>query len=278
VDCGRHHHLRLHHRDPRRRPRQLADVLGGRRNCRRGWRSRPDRQTRRGGEALSAGPRKGLVLVVEDEPAISDLLKLYLTRDGFGVQVATDGPAALDLARSVHPIAILLDVGLPGMDGTEVCRTLRSEGNWTPIIFCTARDDEVDRILGLELGADDYVTKPFSPREVLARVKAVLRRTERVGDEPMVMGAIEIDEMRRQVHVAGQPVTLTATEFDLLARLVSHPGRVFSRDQLLAEVWGYSAAGGSRTVDVHIAQLRAKLNDASPIRTVRGVGYSAELA
>jgi DNA-binding response OmpR family regulator len=201
---------------------------------------------------------------------------LYLAREGFGVHVAHDGRAALDLARTVHPIAILLDVGLPEMDGTEVCKILRSEGNWTPIIFCTARDDEVDRILGLELGADDYVTKPFSPREVIARVKAVLRRTERVSEEPMVLGAIEIDEVRRQVHVAGEPINLTATEFDLLARLVSHPGRVFSRDQLLSEVWGYSAAGGSRTVDVHIAQLRAKLNDASPIRTVRGVGYAAD--
>ena len=278
MDCGRHHYPRVRHWHPRHRPRQLAHVLGGRRHSRRGRHRRPYRQTCWGGEALSAGPRKGLVLIVEDEPAISDLLKLYLSRDGFGVQVATDGPAALEMARSVHPIAILLDVGLPGMDGTEVCRTLRGEGNWTPIIFCTARDEEVDRILGLELGADDYVTKPFSPREVIARVKAVLRRSEQVREEPMVMGAIEIDEMRRRVHVAGSPVTLTATEFDLLARLVSHPGRVFSREQLLAEVWGYSAAGGSRTVDVHIAQLRAKLNDASPIRTVRGVGYAAELA
>jgi DNA-binding response OmpR family regulator len=191
--------------------------------------------------------------------------------------VAKDGPAALELARSVHPIAILLDVGLPGMDGTEVCRALRNEGNWTPIIFCTARDDEVDRILGLELGADDYVTKPFSPREVVARVKAVLRRTDRIREETLVMGTIEIDEMRRQVLVGGEPLTLTATEFDLLTHLVGHPGRVFSRDQLLAEVWGYSAAAGSRTVDVHIAQLRAKLHDASPIRTVRGVGYAAEV-
>ncbi len=191
--------------------------------------------------------------------------------------MAKDGPAALELARSVHPIAILLDVGLPGMDGTEVCRALRNEGNWTPIIFCTARDDEVDRILGLELGADDYVTKPFSPREVVARVKAVLRRTDRIREETLVMGTIEIDEMRRQVLVGGEPLTLTATEFDLLTHLVGHPGRVFSRDQLLAEVWGYSAAAGSRTVDVHIAQLRAKLHDASPIRTVRGVGYAAEV-
>lgn len=255
----------------------MAHVLGWGRDS-RGRRPRGlDRQSRWGGEALSTGPRKGLVLVVEDEPAISDLLRLYLIRDGFGVYVAKDGPTALDLARSVHPIAILLDVGLPGMDGTEVCKALRGEGNWTPIIFCTARDDEVDRILGLELGADDYITKPFSPREVIARVKAVLRRTERVNEEPMVMGAIKIDEVRRQVHVAGGQISLTATEFDLLARLVSQPGRVFSREQLLAEVWGYAAAGGSRTVDVHIAQLRAKLGDASVIRTVRGVGYAAEM-
>jgi DNA-binding response OmpR family regulator len=204
-------------------------------------------------------------------------LKLYLARDGFGVHIARSGPEALELARSIHPIVILLDVGLPGMDGTEVCRTLRGEGNWTPIIFCTARDDEVDRILGLELGADDYITKPFSPREVVARVKAVLRRSDRIQDQTLAMGAIEIDELRRQVRIDGERVSLTATEFDLLTHLVSHPGRVFSRDQLLSEVWGYSAAAGSRTVDVHIAQLRAKLAEASPIRTVRGVGYAAEV-
>lgn len=220
---------------------------------------------------------KGLVLIVEDEPAIRDLLSLYFRRAGHGVHVESRGDLGLEAARRLHPVAIVLDVGLPGMDGTDVCRTLRQEGNWTPIVFCTARDDEVDRILGLELGADDYVTKPFSPREVVARVGAVLRRAALANsvDRPLELGAVEMDERTRRVTVAGQPTALTATEFDLLAFLLRNPDHVFTRDQLLAEVWGYEAAGGSRTVDVHIAQLRAKLGDSSPIRTVRGVGYSA---
>ena len=222
---------------------------------------------------------KGLVLVVEDERAISDLLRMYLTREGFGVHVATDGPSGLSYARTLHPVAIVLDVGLPGMDGTEVCRQLRADGDWTPVIFCTARDDEVDRILGLELGADDYVTKPFSPREMVARVKSVVRRSTLVeaAPGPMVMGAVELDPVTRRVTVAGEPVALTATEFDLLAHLMASPGRVFSRDHLLSEVWGYAAIVGTRTVDVHVAQVRAKLGDHDVIRTVRGVGYSAEL-
>lgn len=222
---------------------------------------------------------KGLVLVVEDERAISDLLRMYLTREGFGVHVATDGPSGLSYARTLHPVAIVLDVGLPGMDGTEVCRQLRADGDWTPVIFCTARDDEVDRIIGLELGADDYVTKPFSPREMVARVKSVVRRSTLVSTAagPMVMGAVELDPVTRRVTVAGEAVSLTATEFDLLAHLMATPGRVFSRDQLLSEVWGYAAIVGTRTVDVHVAQVRAKLGDHDVIRTVRGVGYSAEL-
>jgi len=221
---------------------------------------------------------KGLVLIVEDEPAIRDLLSLYFHRAGYGVHLESRGDLGLEAARRLDPVAIVLDVGLPGMDGTDVCRTLRQEGNWTPIVFCTARDDEVDRILGLELGADDYVTKPFSPREVVARVGAVLRRAALASsvDRPLVLGVVEMDERTRRVTVAGQAITLTATEFDLLAFLLRNPDHVFTRDQLLAEVWGYQAAGGSRTVDVHIAQLRAKLGESSPIRTVRGVGYSAE--
>ena len=223
---------------------------------------------------------RGLVLVVEDEKPISDLLRLYLTREGFGVHAEFDGVGGLTAARTRHPVAIVLDVGLPGMDGTEVCRQLRAEDNWVPVIFCTARDDEVDRVLGLELGADDYVTKPFSPREMVARVKSLVRRS-RVGrgsSEPVSVGAVSMDTTRRRVWVGDEPVDLTATEFDLLAHLVSEPGRVFSRDQLLAEVWGYASVVGSRTVDVHVAQLRAKLGDDSPIRTVRGVGYSAEVS
>jgi DNA-binding response OmpR family regulator len=222
---------------------------------------------------------RGLILVVEDERAISDLLRMYVSREGFGVHVATDGQSALAAARTMHPAAIILDVGLPVMDGTEVCRQLRSEGNWVPILFCTARDDEVDRVLGLELGADDYITKPFSPREVVARVKSVVRRASLVAvdEAPLVVGDVSVDLVTRRVSVAGDPVSLTATEFDLLAYLMAHPGRVYSREQLLSEVWGYAAVVGTRTVDVHVAQVRSKLGDRSPIRTVRGVGYSAEV-
>jgi two-component system, OmpR family, response regulator len=221
---------------------------------------------------------RGLVLVVEDERAISDLLRLYIAREGFGVHVASDGRSALTAARTMHPVAIILDVGLPEMDGTEVCRQLRAEGNWVPILFCTARDDEVDRVLGLELGADDYITKPFSPREVVARVKSVVRRASLVSadDAPLTVGTVSVDLVTRRVTVDGAPVSLTATEFDLLAHLMQHPGRVYTREHLLSEVWGYAAVVGTRTVDVHVAQVRAKLGDASPIRTVRGVGYSAE--
>lgn len=221
---------------------------------------------------------RGLILVVEDERAISDLLRLYISREGFGVHVATDGQSALAAARTMHPAAIVLDVGLPIMDGTEVCRQLRAEGNWVPILFCTARDDEVDRVLGLELGADDYITKPFSPREVVARIKSVVRRASLItaDDAPLTLGDVTVDLVTRRASVGGEPLSLTATEFDLLAHLMQHPGRVFSREQLLSEVWGYAAVVGTRTVDVHVAQVRAKLGDASPIRTVRGVGYSAE--
>ena len=222
---------------------------------------------------------KGLVLVVEDERAISDLLRMYLSREGFGVHVESDGVAGLAAARNLHPVAIILDVGLPGMDGTEVCRQLRADNDWVPVLFCTARDDEVDRVLGLELGADDYVTKPFSPREIVARVKSVVRRatSDQMGEGPLVMGEISLDQVTRRASVAGEPLDFTATEFDLLAHLMSNPGRVYSREQLLAEVWGYAAVVGTRTVDVHVAQVRSKLGDHSPIRTVRGVGYSAEL-
>lgn len=222
---------------------------------------------------------RGLVLVVEDEKAISDLLRLYLSREGFGVHTEFDGPAGLAAARTRHPVAVILDVGLPGMDGTQICRTLRAEEDWVPIIFCTARDDEVDRVLGLELGADDYVTKPFSPREVVARVKSLVRRSALASREsgPMRIGALSVDSTKRRVFVDDREVQLTATEFDLLAHLMSEPGRVFSRDQLLSEVWGYASVVGTRTVDVHVAQLRAKLGDASPLRTVRGVGYSVEV-
>lgn len=227
---------------------------------------------------------RGLVLVVEDERPIADLVRLYLTRDGYGVHVETDGESGLAAARRLRPVACVLDIGLPGIDGTEVCRRLREKGDWTPIIFLTARDDEVDRVVGLELGADDYVTKPFSPRELVARVKAVLRRTSGVtaaAEVPRQIGAVVLDPGRRRVQVDGVEVPLTTTEFDLLAHLMSRPGRVFTREELLASVWGYAAHGGTRTVDVHVAQVRAKLDEASSlardlIRTVRGVGYTAD--
>lgn len=221
--------------------------------------------------------RPPLILIVEDEPPIADVLRLYLDRAGYAVAVESDGLRGLAAVRERRPDAVILDVGLPGMDGTEICRRMRAEGDWTPVLFCTARDDEVDRVLGLEMGGDDYITKPFSPREVVARVKVALRHAHApdAGDV-LVLGRVTLDRGSRRVLVDGSEVTLTATEFDLLAYLMRHPGRVITRDHLLEEVWGYASAVGTRTVDVHVAQVRAKLGDASPIRTVRGVGYSAE--
>ena len=221
---------------------------------------------------------RGLVLVVEDDRAIADLVRLYLRRDGFGVQVEADGAAALDAVGRLRPVAVVLDIGLPGLDGVEVCRRLRAADDWTPVLFMTARDDEVDRIVGLELGADDYVTKPFSPRELVARVRAVLRRADGVPtrEEVLAMGVVRVEVDRRRVQVEGRDVALTATEFALLAHLMRAPARVFTREQLLGAVWGYAAAAGTRTVDVHVAQLRGKLGAASPIRAVRGTGYAAE--
>jgi DNA-binding response OmpR family regulator len=221
-----------------------------------------------------------VILVVEDEPVIAELLRSYLARDGFDVELATDGESGLAAIRRRRPDAVILDVGLPGIDGTEVCRRLRADQDWTPVLFVTARDDEVDRVLGLELGADDYVTKPFSPREVVARVRAVLRRrqpgdTVQVGERVLV-GRLALDPSTRRVEAAGLPVELTTTEFDLLIYLMRRPGRVCPRDELLADVWGYPAGTPTRTTDVHIAQLRAKLGDAVRLRTVRGVGYSIE--
>jgi len=219
-----------------------------------------------------------LVLVVEDEPAIAEVIRLYLAKAGFGVHLEADGEAGLAACRSLRPAAVILDVGLPGIDGIEVCRRLRADRDWTPILFVTARDDEVDRIVGLELGADDYVTKPFSPRELTARVSSVLRRAYGVddADPPLQLGRVRIDLAQRRVFVDDAEVALTATEFELLATLMRRPGRVFSREQLLSQIWGYSSVAGTRTVDVHIAQVRSKLGAASPVRTVRGVGYAAE--
>ncbi len=218
---------------------------------------------------------RGLVVIVEDEPAIADVERLYLTQAGFGVHVERDGAAGLAAVRSLRPVAVVLDVGLPGLDGIEVCRALRESGDWTPVVFVTARDDEVDRVLGIELGADDYLTKPFSPRELVARIKGILRRQDGPQQPVLELDGIRLDPGRRTVHRRGEPVTLTTTEFDLLAKLIAAPGQVFSREQLLSSVWGHADYGGGRTVDVHIAQLRGKLGDPNPIRTVRGVGYTA---
>lgn len=217
---------------------------------------------------------RGLVVIIEDEAAIADIERLYLTRAGFGVHLERDGSAGLAAIRRLRPVAAVVDVGLPGLDGIEICRILRAEGDWTPLVFATARDDEVDRILGLELGADDYLTKPFSPRELVARLRSILRRHDGPPAPVHVLDGLRLDEARRTVTVNDAPVQLTATEFDLLARLISTPGRVFTREQLLAAVWGHADYGGGRTVDVHISQLRAKLGAGNPIITVRGVGYA----
>ncbi len=228
----------------------------------------------------SSAPAGGLVLVVEDEPAIADLQRLYLTRAGFGVHVERDGPGALAAAARLRPAAVVLDVALPGLEGTEVLRRLRAAGDWTPVLLVTARDAEPDRLLGLDLGADDYLTKPFSPRELVARLQAVLRRSRGdVGSSAVdTLGPLTIDRAGRRVLVEGVEVPTTVTEFDLLAFLVRRPGRIFRREELLSEVWGYAAAGGTRTVDVHVAQVRAKLGAATAlVRTVRGVGYGVEL-
>ncbi len=217
----------------------------------------------------------GTVVVIEDDSNIAELVDLYLRRDGFRVLVARDGETGLEIVRRERPRMVILDVGLPGeRDGFEVCRTLRSEGSW-PVMFLTARDDEIDRVLGLELGADDYLTKPFSPRELVARVRAVLRRSERpVPSEAVVtVGRISVDPSRREVQVNGRLVDLTTREFDLLHWMSERKGFVLSRQQLLDGVWGSGWIGDARTVDVHVAQLRRKLGGELPLSTVRGVGY-----
>ena len=216
-----------------------------------------------------------VVVVVEDDPSIADLVDTYLRRDGFRVYLAADGETALRTIKDRQPKLLILDLGLPGLiDGIEVCRQVRSCSD-IPIIMLTARDDELDRVLGLELGADDYVTKPFSPRELVARVKAILRRADRPAVAPAIisLGAVEVDLGRREARLTGQPVPLATREFDLLQYLCENQGRALSRRQLLDGVWGLDWIGDDRTVDVHVRQLRKKFGDALPLDTVWGVGY-----
>ena len=219
--------------------------------------------------------RNGTILLVEDEEDIASLVRAYLENDGFRViwaARAADGVLALE--RNEIRLAIL-DLQLPDADGLDLCRMIRQSSR-LPIVIVTARDEEVDRITGLELGADDYVTKPFSPRELVARVRAVLRRAEPEELEgEMTIGDVVVQPAGRTVSVAGSPIELTGMEFDLLAFLAAHPGIVMSRERLLERVWGLEFPGGTRTVDVHVAQLRKKLDRPDLIRTVRGSGYKA---
>ena len=217
----------------------------------------------------------GTVLLVEDEPSVGELVRGYLAKDGYSVVWARSGEEALvELGR--HPVRlVLLDIGLPGKDGFDVCREIRARSR-VPIMMLTARDEEPDKVVGFELGADDYVTKPFSPRELVARMKAVLRRSESQQQGDIVeLGDVVLDRESRDVKVAGRLVELTAKEFDLLAYFISNSGAVLSRDLLLDRVWGITYPGGTRTVDVHVAQLRRKLARPDLIRTLRGAGYKA---
>jgi two-component system alkaline phosphatase synthesis response regulator PhoP len=220
------------------------------------------------------------VLVVDDEPPIVEIVRDYLTDAGYRVSTARSGHEALDQVRSIRPDLIVLDLGLPGLDGLDVTRTIRRTST-VPIIILTARSDEADRVVGLELGADDYLVKPFSPRELLARVRAVLRRSGRAadpGDErPMTAGELTVDPARRRVTVGGREVDLTATEFDLLARMAAAPGRVFTRGQLLETIHGVAVDAGERAIDAHVKNIRRKI-EPDPHRprmlvTVHGVGY-----
>jgi DNA-binding response OmpR family regulator len=216
------------------------------------------------------------VVVVEDDPAIADLVDLYLRDAGFRVLLAPTGERGLELVHQHRPVLAVLDIGLPGIDGFEVCRRIRATST-LPILFLSARDGEIDRVLGLELGADDYLVKPFSPRELVARVKAILRRGEarEAGAGPVleVGEGIEVDLARREARVAGRPVGLATREFDLLAFLARNLGIALSRQQLLDGVWGPGWVGDERTVDVHVRQLRRKLGDGLPLATVWGIGY-----
>ena len=222
------------------------------------------------------------LLLVEDDPTLRQALAFNLTREGYEVTAVADGEAALEAAQSERLDLVLLDVMLPGMSGVEVLRVLRREGIATPVIILSAKGDEIDRVVGLQVGADDYVAKPFSRPELLARIEAVLRRQRREPGEPehreeLTFGRVQIDVARREVTVDGEAVHLTTKEFELLAHMAASPGRIFTRDQLLSRIWGYDYVGDGRTVDVHVSWLRGKLRGTDGhnyFRTVRGVGYA----
>jgi len=224
---------------------------------------------------VSAKPQT--VLVVEDEASIASFVAAYLKNAGYAVRTTASGNDALKLVASEKPALVVLDLMLPDMDGVEVCKRIRQTTD-VPVLMLTARDEDVDKIIGLEVGADDYMTKPFNPRELVARVKSILRRStpdRRKEPESAVLqhGQLVIDAGRREVKVGDEEVQLAPKEFDLLWELLDHRGLVLTRDQLLERVWGYTFAGDTRTVDVHVRQLRRKLGEASPIVTVWGVGY-----
>ena len=222
------------------------------------------------------------VLVVEDDPRIADVLEYALKAEGYDVQKAQRGREALEMAKRFSPALVVLDVGLPDIDGFEVCRGLRKSSD-VPVIFLTSRSDEIDRVVGLEIGGDDYVVKPFSPRELLARIKAIRRRHDRAGSaraegEPeseLSYGPITIDLEKFRVRVSGREIILTAQEFKLLELLVRHPGRVFTREQVLNRAWGEGGLVADRTIDVHVKSLRKKFGKFDFIETVRGIGYRA---
>lgn len=217
------------------------------------------------------------ILLVDDEPSIIQLARMYLEREGYRVLDVRDGEAALEAVASHRPALIVLDIMLPKLDGLEVCRQLRAKNDSVAILMLTARDEDIDKILGLELGADDYLTKPFNPRELVARVKAILRRGEMqtaVDEKPTSVGDLTIDPSRREARLADRNLDLRTQEFDLLHTLAQQPGRVFTREQLLQQAWGFDFYGQTRTVDVHVAHLRKKLIGGSvKIETVTGVGY-----
>ncbi len=223
------------------------------------------------------------ILVVDDEQRIVDLARMYLEQDGFRVTSTTNGTAAKRMILQDKPNLVVLDLMLPGMDGLEVCRRVREQSD-VPIIMLTARNDDIDKIVGLELGADDYLTKPFNPRELVARIRAILRRADRgpsreESPPPIQRRNLHIDAQGRRVEVGGRAVDLRMKEFDLLKTLAENPGVVFSRERLLEVVWGYDFAGETRTVDVHIAHLRHKLRGMEPtIDTVWGVGYRFDVS